>query len=404
MTNASGKPRYENMKTRRMRMGNLQDKTNLYRRTCSVIYFAIVPPWRKQNRHRIGIAVFHVAIKKVQLVQTMKKSDFLISRPISLRGINAIRRDTGKHFTITDATKVCSLHFKREHLKRSLGIGRLNYFYGAVPSVFAWKGVHLERDRRQRSERPPSNPEKIRAVKARTSLNMSAVPGPSSETVSTDVSAVNDFTFSVENDSVAATSEERSDSPINFNSSNVGSNQLSYQDLQRKLAETEKLLKETWESEIKLEAEVEKLRNHAFKLSEKCQNLENRMFALNNFISEEKIAFYTGFPSYDVFMATFTCLNSGENAENIRFWHSVPKDVDPEYYEREPELVVGPGRPRTLTAKEEFFLVMCRLRQGFAECHLGHLFNISQPTACRIIISWINFMYLKLVQLNIWPS
>lgn len=52
-------------------------------------------------------------------------------------------------------------------------------------------------------------------------------------------------------------------------------------------------------------------------------------------------------------MATFTCLNSGENAENIRFWRSVPKDVDPEYHEREPELVVGPGRPRTLTAKEE---------------------------------------------------
>nr|XP_058947438.1 uncharacterized protein LOC131775349 [Pocillopora verrucosa] len=200
-------------------------------------------------------------------------------QPARDQWLHAIRRDTGKHFT-TDTTKVCSLHFKREHLKMSLGIGRLNYFYGAVPSVFAWKGVHLERDRRQRSERPPSNPEKIRAVKARTSLNMSAVPGPSSETVSTDVNAVNDFTFSVENDS-----------PINFNSSNVGSNQLSYQDLQRKLAETEKLLEETWESKIKLEAEVEKLRNHAFKLSEKCQNLENRMFALNNFISEEKIAF-----------------------------------------------------------------------------------------------------------------
>ena len=99
---------------------------------------------------------------------------------------------------------------------------------------------------------------------------MSAVPGLSSETVSTDVNAANYFTFSVENDLVAATSEERSDSPINFDSSNVGGNQLSYQDLQRKLAETEKLLEETWESKIKLEAEVEKLRNHTFKLSEKC--------------------------------------------------------------------------------------------------------------------------------------
>ena len=82
---------------------------------------------------------------------------------------------------------------------------------------------------------------------------------------------------------------------------------------------------------------------------------------MNNFISEEDIAFYTGFPSYDVFMATFTFLNSGENAENIRFWRSVPKDVDPEYYEREPELGVGPGRRKTMPAKEEFLLIMCRL-------------------------------------------
>ena len=69
--------------------------------------------------------------------------------------------------------------------------------------------------------------------------------------------------------------------------------------------------------------------------------------------------------------------------------------TDPEYYEREPELSVGPGRPRTLNAKEEFFLVMCRLRQGFAERHLGHLFDISQSTVSRVVISWVNFMYLR---------
>ena len=47
---------------------------------------------------------------------------------------------------------------------------------------------------------------------------------------------------------------------------------------------------------------------------------------------------------------------------------------------------------------------MCRLRQGFAEMHLAHLFKISQSTVSRIFISWINFMYLKLGQINIWPS
>ena len=71
-------------------------------------------------------------------------------------------------------------------------------------------------------------------------------------------------------------------------------------------------------------------------------------------------------------MATFNYLNPGKNADNIRFWHSIPKDVDPEYCEREPELRVGPGRLGTLNP-EEFFLVMCRLRQGFVERQLGAL-------------------------------
>ena len=48
---------------------------------------------------------------------------------------------------------------------------------------------------------------------------------------------------------------------------------------------------------------------------------------------------------------------------------------------------------------------MCRLRQGFREEHLANLsFGVSKPTISRILISWINFMYLKLGQLNIWPS
>ena len=99
--------------------------------------------------------------------------------------------------------------------------------------------------------------------------------------------------------------------------------------------------------------------------------LEKRIFTVDNFTSDEDITFYTGFPSYDVFMATYNYLNPGQNGESIRFWRYVSNDVDPEYYEREPELGVGPGRPRTLNAKEEFFLVMCRLRQDFQNAIWG---------------------------------
>ena len=311
--------------------------------------------------------------------------------------LHAIRRDTGKHFTITDSTKVCSLHFKNEHLKKSLGIGRLSYVDGAVPSVFEWK-------RSSPRKRPPPTPRgnsasiqnkkqnKRKAGSARTSLDMSAVAGLSSESLSIDAAdSLNEF--SLESNSEAESSETV-----------TTDNQLSYDDLRKKLAKMEQLLEESRTKNAKLEAEVEKVRTHAFKISEKCANLEKRIFTVDNFTSDEDITFYTGFPSYDVFMATYNYLNPGQNGENIRFWRSVSNDVDPEYYEREPELGVGPGRPRTLNAKEEFFLVMCRLRQGFPERHLGHLFDISQSTVSRIVISWVNFMYLRSGQLNIWPS
>ena len=324
---------------------------------------------------------------------------FSIPTNTSLRAqwLHAIRRDTGKHFTITDSTKVCSLHFKNEHLKKSLGIGRLSYVDGAVPSVFEWK-------RSSPRKRPPPTPRgnsasiqnkkqnKRKAGSARTSLDMSAVAGPSSESLSIDATdSLNEF-------SLSSNSEAESSETVTTD------NQLSYDDLRKKLAKMEQLLEESRTKNAKLEAEVEKVRTHAFKISEKCANLEKGIFTVDNFTSDEDITFYTGFPSYDVFMATYNYLNPGQNGENIRFWRSVSNDVDPEYYEREPELGVGPGRPRTLNAKEEFFLVMCRLRQGFPERHLGHLFDISQSTVSRIVISWVNFVYLRFGQLNIWPS
>ena len=40
--------------------------------------------------------------------------------------------------------------------------------------------------------------------------------------------------------------------------------------------------------------------------------MENRVFSLDKFISDEDIAFYIGFPWYAAFMATYTHLNPGK--------------------------------------------------------------------------------------------
>ena len=96
-------------------------------------------------------------------------------------------------------------------------------------------------------------------------------------------------------------------------------------------------------------------------------------------------------------LALYDFLDPGARGENINYWlpgKEVAGNAKP----------VKQGRPRSLKPVDEFFLTLCKLRQGSAELHLAHLFNVSQPTVSRIFISWINYMYLKLGQINIWPS
>ena len=62
------------------------------------------------------------------------------------------------------------------------------------------------------------------------------------------------------------------------------------------------------------------------------------------------------------------------------------------------------GRPRKLDTMNEFFMFLCRIRQGFREHYLAHLFDVSMATVSRIVITWSNFVYLRLGSLNIWPN
>ena len=49
-------------------------------------------------------------------------------------------------------------------------------------------------------------------------------------------------------------------------------------------------------------------------------------------------------------------------------------------------------------------MVLCRFRRGFSIQHLSHLFGVASSTVSRTFTAWINFMYLKFGQINLWPS
>lgn len=109
--------------------------------------------------------------------------------------------------------------------------------------------------------------------------------------------------------------------------------------------------------------------------------------------SDKQCQHYTGFPEYEVFQAVFTMLNPGKNGENVKLI-SAP-NAHPE---------TGRGRKRGLSGELQFLLTLMRLRRGFTTEHLGWLFGCDKSTVSRLFVSWINFMYLRLTAIPIWPT
>ena len=114
--------------------------------------------------------------------------------------------------------------------------------------------------------------------------------------------------------------------------------------------------------------------------------LQSNVFSLSLFSSDEAMLFYSGFFNYKAFLASYEYLNPGDNGENVRYWLSGDDEIPSEHYVSSPQLSGQRGRSKSLKP-QEFVLTLCRLRRGFAETHLSHLFNVSQATVSRIVIS-----------------
>ena len=182
-------------------------------------------------------------------------------------------------------------------------------------------------------------------------------------------------------------------------------------ELKERMENLEKKLKEFREA---LEAEKDKTKALDIKLRDaqkvvidlttRCQEYEKKTFCSNKFKDSKSMAFYTGFPSVELFDAVYDFCDPGEDGENIRYWHSSSTNQNTTVVCEPIESVPKPGRRRLLHPKEELFITLCRLRQGFGEEHLAHLYGVSQATISRIIITWVNFLYLKFKDVPMWPS
>ena len=132
---------------------------------------------------------------------------------------------------------------------------------------------------------------------------------------------------------------------------------------------------------ISLKEELSKLTSQLENMKRQNELLQSQLFNIERFRNNDSaINFYTGFPNWNTFMAVIKFMDPGDSGENIRYWLSSNVHVSADFYEKTGETESKRGRSRTLRPIDEYFLVLCRLRQGFREGHLAHLFQISTST------------------------
>ena len=128
--------------------------------------------------------------------------------------------------------------------------------------------------------------------------------------------------------------------------------------------------------------EIESLRNE----------LKSIKFCAERFTGNDaKIHFYTGFTSWELFMAFYEMLPGKDNLQ----YHA---------YERVSFDGEKRGRKRSLTPLNEFFATMIRLRLGLLEQDLAERFQVAISTMSNILITWITYLHRVLVEFNWWPS
>ena len=318
--------------------------------------------------------------------------------------IHAIRRDPGKDFQLNNVTKVCSRHFKPTDMKKSLN-GVVTLKPGSIPSKFAWSF---------RSPKKRKLPAK-RQARSKASTDLVESEASTSEFVDEFLEPTVEELLTESKRNNEKLKEEISNLQIKLNELQIAKHRQEEANKQL-VAVLESERREALEALFEREAKNDEMEKKCHLLEEKLQDAEAKLFKLDNLKSDENIAFYTGFPNYSTFQAIFKFLNTGEKGENVRYYSTKKTVVTADFYqnqedegEEEDEVSQNTGRrkcgrPRKLTVIDEFFIVMCRLRRGFAELHLANLFGVSQSTISRLFTTYINYMYLKTGQVNIWPS
>ena len=124
---------------------------------------------------------------------------------------------------------------------------------------------------------------------------------------------------------------------------------------------------------------------------------EDEQFVAHVVASDENCRHYTGFPSVQMLYNTYEYLDPGPNGEHVVMYNPTTNSQPKNPGETR-------GRKRALAPFKSYLLLLCRCRRNFSIEHLAWLVRGTASTVSTVIITWLNFMYLRFAMIPIWPT
>ncbi|CAI9549052.1 unnamed protein product [Staurois parvus] len=138
-------------------------------------------------------------------------------------------------------------------------------------------------------------------------------------------------------------------------------------------------------------------REEIARLQQRNAALEKNMFFLERFSTDPSlINFYTGFKDYSTFKVVFSTLTETEGSSDK--WKQCQQEGNAGFNKQ------SVAEYETMPQIDQFFLFLCKVRQGFHDRDLAVRFNMTQNRVTRIVITWAHYLYLVLGEIPLWRS